>query len=156
MQPFDNYPTDKDTLESNAHWGSNCRHEYGLKLHELTGQTRCAYCGISLVDDYYHWLLMSVDHVVPVNEANRLGIPPALIHGVVNAVLACSGCNGLDNKRTMPDEQPPPKWTLEEFTRLRDRFFSERKARIAERRAEEMRFFDRTWGKNQRTDEDTK
>ena len=62
----------------------------------------CAYCDVSLVDDYYHWLLMSVDHVVPSSEAKRLGIPVASYEDYINLVLCCSGCNGFGNRFRLP------------------------------------------------------
>lgn len=142
MEPFDWYPKEDTELRRPLKPG-NCRHGYGLDLQKRTGQTRCAYCGVSLVDDYYHWLLLCVDHVVPSGECRRLKIPPELAGGLVNMVLACSGCNGFDNRLTMSDEQPRSIWSLEDFVRLRDRFFVTRKASLAERRAVEMAAFDR-------------
>lgn len=36
--------------------GDNCRKGYGLQLQRLTGQTTCAYCGLSLITTYEQWL----------------------------------------------------------------------------------------------------
>ena len=62
MKPFDSYPGDRIELLPRS-GGANARREYGLKLQRLTGQSSYAYCGVSLVDDYYHWILLNVDHV---------------------------------------------------------------------------------------------
>lgn len=142
MRPFDSYPKDEHELRSPPRNPYNCRHGWGLDIQQRTGQTRCAYCGVSLVDDYYHWLLMCVDHVVPSREAQRLNIPPDLANGLVNHVLACSGCNGFHNRHVIAAE-PQKEWTLDQFIDLRDTTFRNRKASVGERRAEEMAFFDR-------------
>lgn len=149
MEPFDQYPKEEKELRTPLRNTGNCRHGYGLDLQKRTGQTRCAYCGVSLVDDYYHWLLLCVDHAVPSCETRRLKIPSALAGGLVNMVLACSGCNGFDNRHTMPEEQPRSTWTLEEFIGLRDRYFLARKALIEERRAVEIAAFDRKEWENE-------
>ena len=122
--------------------GANARHEYGLQLQRVTGQTACAYCGVSLVDDYYHWLLLQVDHVVPVAEALCLGVPRHYFQDLCNLVLACGGCNGFDN-RHVSDRVPQPTWSLDEFLALRDAMFAARYRRIAECRKREMSFFER-------------
>lgn len=64
MLPFEVYPERGRALLGPIR-GSNCRKGYGLKLMRVTGQTCCAYCGISLVEPYTNWLQMAVDHVVP-------------------------------------------------------------------------------------------
>lgn len=78
MKPFDDYPEGgRVPLGTPRNW-NNCRYGYGLELQQRTAQTRCAYCDVSLVDDYYHWLLMCVDHVVPKGQAAMLNIPTKL------------------------------------------------------------------------------
>ena len=57
MMPFDRYPG-RGTMFLGKCGGANCRHGYGLMLQQLTGQTSCAYCGLSLIHTYEHWLLM--------------------------------------------------------------------------------------------------
>jgi len=147
MRPFDSYPKDEHQLRRPPKNLDNCRHGYGRDIQIRTGQTRCAYCGISLVDEYCHWLLMCVDHVVPTKEAERLSVPLDLANGLVNHVLACSGCNGFKNRHAVPAE-PQKEWTLEQFMKLRDETFLNRKTLIAERRAEEIAFFDsKPWGR---------
>jgi len=142
MYPFDTYPSGENELKSRLRPADNCRRGYGLDLQKRTGQTRCAYCGVSLVDDYYHWLLMAVDHVVPIQQARKLVIPDELIGGLVNQVLCCSGCNGFRNRYAVAD-QPRDNWSLEEFIELRDRVFRDRTEVIAARRVAEMVAFDR-------------
>jgi hypothetical protein len=114
-------------------------------LQHLTGQTRCAWCGVDLVGDSYRWLLVAVDHVVPTGEARRLGIPLAFSEDYLNLVVACAGCNGFDNQYRST-RAPQESWTLEEFVALRDAVFLERQPRIAERRTRELAFFEsRPW-----------
>ena len=146
MYPFDSYPTEEEELLKGLRNTGNCRHGYGLDLQQRTGQTHCAYCGESLVDEYRHWLMMSVDHVVPVQEALRLGAPREFINGLVNQVLCCSACNGFLNRFTDPDEQPRAHWALQDFIELRNRMFRKRSEQIAKRRTLEIQaFHERRW-----------
>lgn len=110
---------------------------------ENAGQDRCAYCGVIFLDDYYYWLLLSMDHVIPTKECERLHLPVAWHHSFSNIVLACSGCNTFDNGYKVSWQQPKTAaaWTEDEFTALRDRVFKERMARILERHADAVRFF---------------
>jgi hypothetical protein len=77
MNPFDSYPAGGRSPLGRPKRTDNCRYGYGLELQRKTGQTCCAYCGVSLVDDYDHGLLLSVDHVVPRSQGLLLGIPVA-------------------------------------------------------------------------------
>jgi hypothetical protein len=144
--PFDAYPRRGRVLLGRPRDTSGtCRGGYGLGLQRLTGQAACAYCGQSLVDDYRHWLLMAVDHVLPRGEAVRLGIPARFSEDAINLVLCCSGCNGFGN-RYRCDEAPRANWTLDEFLALRDCVFRDRDRRIAIRRAQEGALFrSRPW-----------
>ncbi|MDQ3466693.1 MAG: hypothetical protein M3411_00465, partial [Chloroflexota bacterium] len=74
MNPFDRYPNGGRTLLGRSK-GGTARRVYGLHLQQITGQSICTYCGLDLVSEYQHWLLLSVDHVIPTAEARRLGIP---------------------------------------------------------------------------------
>jgi len=105
-----------------------------IKLRE------CAYCGLDLTGTYEHWLLMSVDHVVPAAEAKRLGIPSELAQGYINLVLACSGCNGFLNRHKVAAE-PPEEWTIEAFVALPDRVFVERFRLVEQRRTAGRAFY---------------
>ena len=97
MEPFFSYPGHgRQPLGRPRDPTGACRSGYGLGLQRLTGQTSCAYCGVSLVDTYAHWLLLSVDHVVPRGEAQRLGVAATLYEDAINLVqpryrLACAG-----------------------------------------------------------------
>jgi hypothetical protein len=142
--PFSAYPCGGRTLLGAPKQLDNCRHGYGLELSNVTAQSNCAYCGKSLTDDYRHWLLMAVDHVVPSSVGKSLGIPGRFTDDFINLVLCCSGCNGFGNRYRVADE-PKEEWTLVEFLALRDRIFAERSARIADRRQEEESFFERAW-----------
>ncbi len=44
MLPFDSYPHRGRALLGKVASG-NCHHGYGLKFRQVTGQTKCAYCG---------------------------------------------------------------------------------------------------------------
>src|SRR5947209_5141475 len=114
MSPFDAYPSGGQILLGKPKNQANCRYGYGLELQLLTGQTKCAYCQVSLIDDYYHWLLMSVDHVVPKGEALRLGVPLEYYEDFINLVLCCTGCNGFGNRYRLLYE-PQPQWDLQNF-----------------------------------------
>lgn len=142
MKPFDDYPGEGRAILRKM-GGTSARREDGLWLMDHASQSMCAYCGVNLVDDYYRWLLLNVDHVIPVGECRRLGVPAEWHHSFANAVLACSGCNMFDNRYTVSGERPREVWTESDFTDLRDRVFQERVARISSRHEDERRFFDR-------------
>jgi hypothetical protein len=148
MNPFANYPGHgRQPLGRPRDTTGACRSGYGLGLQRLTGQTACAYCGVSLVDTYEHWLLLSVDHVIPRGEALRLDIPMALYEDAINLVVCCAGCNGFGN-RYRCEAPPQAHWTLDEFVALRDHVFADRLQRIAIRRGREAALFSsRPWEK---------
>lgn len=125
MMPFDSYPGSGSELLGRCA-GANCRHEYGLKLQRLTGQTTCAYCGLSLIDTYEHWLLMVVDHVIPARTGVAFGIPQSWLGDFCNTVLACSGCNGLRCRYELPSTAVIPP-DINGFVMLRDAIFAVRK-----------------------------
>jgi hypothetical protein len=106
----------------------------------MTGQISCAYCGADLVGDYYRWLLMAVDHVVPSGEARRLGIPPMFYEDAINLALTCSGCNGYLNRYRLVGE-PGMDWTLDQFVTLRNQIFDDRYELIKVRRKKELAMF---------------
>ena len=143
MKPFDDYPEGGRTIIKKM-GRANARREDGLWLMEKAQQDRCVYCEVSLVDDYYHWLLLNVDHVIPAKECTRLYIPEEWHHSFTNAVLACFGCNLFDNRYTIEWQQPKAAaaWKVSEFIALRDEVFAERKTRILSRRADEVQFFE--------------
>lgn len=97
MMPFDQYPGGGSELIGKC-GGANCRHECGLKLRRLTGQTSCAYRGLNLVDTYENWLLMLVDYVVPTKTDLAMGIEKDWLQDCCNTVLCCAGSNGFGNR----------------------------------------------------------
>src|SRR5208337_2464411 len=109
--------------------GSTCRHQYGLKFIEMTGQTKCAYCGLDFLASYGNWLQMALDHVVPKSVCKNIGIQSDWAEDCINKVLACSACNGFDNRYSLREPTICPE-SLEQFCRLRDRIFSERRGRV--------------------------
>jgi hypothetical protein len=143
VQPFDAYPKHGRELLGRLA-GANARREYGYKLYLGTGIARCAYCGLSFAEDYYHWVLLCVDHVVPRSVALRLGIPDAYYEDAINMVLACAACNGFDN-RFDPSLDARHAWSLEEFVALRDAIFTARSERIAALRQADKAFFEQHW-----------
>lgn len=143
MLPFNEFPHNGRQLLGRPAVGTgSSRTGYGLSLQRRTGQKDCAYCGVSLVSDYYRWLLLTVDHVVPAGEARRLGIPTEFYEDAINLVLACSGCNGFLNRYRCTAD-PSPDWSLRQFVALRDAVFANRFQIIASRRAQEMKLFER-------------
>jgi len=124
--------------------GDNCRHGYGLDFMRLTGQTRCAYCGIDLAAVYENWLTMALDHVIPHSTCLAWQVPTEWREDHSNRVLSCTTCNTFGNRYSPKGLDRPP--TLEEFYNLRDVVFSERKRLILDRHQHERAFFDkRPW-----------
>jgi hypothetical protein len=128
MKPFDLYLHGARVPLGRPKRTDNCRYGYGLELQQHTGQTRCAYCDVGLVADYYHWLLLSVDHVVPRGQALLLGISTEYTEDFINLVLCCAGCNGFTNRYVVPATlgSALPSWDLDRFLELRDRVFEDR------------------------------
>jgi len=127
--------------------GGNCRHGYGLKLQRLTGQTLCAYCGLSLVETYEYWLLMCTDHVVPTRTGLLFGIQRTWLEDYCNRVLCCSGCNGFKNRFRVPPESMVPE-AVGGFVELRNTIFARRKELILASLATEREFYrSRPWEK---------
>lgn len=140
MKPFDGYPGNGRQLLG-KHRGTNCRHEYGLDLQRLTKQTSCAYCGISLIETYERWLMLSVDHVIPTKTGLATGIKPKWLEDMSNMVICCSACNSFGNRFELPRDTHAPE-TVDEFFELRDRTFIARKAVVLECHSRERRFFE--------------
>ena len=146
MEPFDRYPGGGSVLLG-ALRGANARYEYGLQLQRVTGEHACAYCGMELTDTYEHWLLLTVDHVVPVSVARALRIPRPLYNDLINCVLACSACNGFDNRFSYEEPVATARGghrfgrSAEAFVELRNIVFAERRARITKLHAAERAFY---------------
>lgn len=139
--PFDSFPDGgKKRLGIPKPGNASCRTGYGKSVQHLTGQTACAYCGVDLTTDYYRWLLLTVDHVVPRGVGTTAEIPTEFIEDAFNLVIACGGCNGFANHYKWKGEIPP-EWTDETFMELRDRIFQERKQAIEIRREKELALF---------------
>jgi len=122
-----------------------CRRGYGLKLQRIGHQTTCAYCDTNLVDAYEHWLLLSVDHVIPVRAGENAGIRKDWLEDAWNTVICCSACNGFGNRYELPDGTIRPQ-TFDDFVRLRDATFRIRKEIILGCHAKEKEFYQqRPW-----------
>ena len=139
LLPFHNYPDHGRKLLGHV-TGGNCRHEYGLRFMRLTGQTKCAYCGLDLVATYENWLTLALDHVVPHSTCLVWNLPENWREDYSNRVLCCTTCNTFGN-RYIPTGYRCPA-TLEEFYDVRDAIFIERKRNILLRHQEERAFFD--------------
>jgi hypothetical protein len=138
---FSTYPNGGRVLLGPPKGSDNCRHGYGLDLQRRTGQRHCAYCGVDLTDTFHHWLLMSVDHVVPTSVGKERDVPGVYMEDCINKVLACSGCNGIGNRYKAEGIEWPSEWTIESFVAVRDTIFVARTALIGELRANEVAFF---------------
>ena len=99
IEPFSSYPP-WGTVPPRCLSGGNARTGYVLKLQQITGQTRCAYCEMDLTDTYEHWLMISHDHVIPRNAAKIVGIE--WVDNLYNIVLCCSTCNTFLNRYRIP------------------------------------------------------
>jgi 5-methylcytosine-specific restriction endonuclease McrA len=119
--------------------GDNCRHGYGLVFMRLTGQTRCAYCGMDLAATYENWLNMALDHVVPRSTCLAWDLPEEWREDFSNRVLCCTTCNTFGNRYAPTKFRRPT--TEEEFYELRDAIFVERRRNIRERHVQERAFF---------------
>lgn len=134
--PFPSYPQGGRTLLGKPRWGDGtARRSYGVKALEWCGY-RCAYCGLDL-STFEGWLQLSIDHVIP-QQMQTAGYPSEWVLDAINLVAACMACNGYFNRDPVVGEVPA---TLEAFCDIRDRIFSERKARILERRETERAWF---------------
>lgn len=138
FHPFDKYPHGGTKLTGIRFPSMNARHGEGLQLQRRTGQSSCAYCGISLIDTYERRLTLSIDHVVPSAVGKKRGIPPEWIEDLANCVLCCRACNELDNQPKV-DCQPPA--SEQAFVALRDEFFVARSERIQRRHDHERAFY---------------
>lgn len=105
-----------------------------------TQQTVCAYCGLDLVHLFEPRLLRSVDHLVPQGAAKAAGIRVDYDDDIANQLIACQGCNGFLNWY-VPVLSIDGDRSVEEFIRLRDRIFSERRELFAKRRERERELF---------------
>ena len=139
--PFRRYPQQGRALLGKRSV-TNCRRGYGLTLRELAGSDCCVFCGLNLFENYHHWLLLQVDHVIPTTMGLRLGIPVDWLEDYSNAALACSACNSFQNHFDALDVTEPPQ-TLDEFFDLRDAVFRARLPGVQRAQEAERGFFER-------------
>jgi hypothetical protein len=141
MFPFDSYAGGGRKLLGMTK-KSSARQGYGLEFMRLTGQRKCAYCGIDLTSSYESWLSIVFDHVIPASVCGLANIPREWCEDFSNTVLACAACNGFCN-RYIPNEAVSHVGSLEAFYDLRDKVFEERQKLIAERHESERKFFNK-------------
>lgn len=147
MRPFEEYPSEgRRLLGVMPEMSGDNPLRPASKLQSLTGQLRCAYCDGSLFGDY-SCSLPRMDRVIPVAEADRLGISRSYSLDMINTVLCCSTCRDLAQDYVVPDELRPRKLSIETFADMRDRVFAERRAFVIERSKEETPVLDyEVWG----------
>ncbi len=138
---FNSYPALESELLQPAWKGSNCRHEYGWDHIRLTKQDRCAYCEkVYFLKELKDWFTMALDHVIPVSVCKSLEIDMTWCRSTANAVLACSTCNTLCN-RYVPLTLPQKPESFQEFLKLRNAIFLERKRLIQDAQSREEKVF---------------
>jgi hypothetical protein len=145
MKPFDDYPEGgRKFIELIT--GNNCRNGYGLRFMQITGETKCAYCGeVDFSECYRAWLSMAIDHVIPKSVCKEMGLSHEWTNDCSNLVLACAACNSFNNRYKPPANTQIPQ-TPEEFFALRDTIFSERTRLITKQHAKEKNeFIKRKW-----------
>jgi hypothetical protein len=145
--PFVSYPDGGRKLLGRVK-GDTCRHGYGLQFQQITRQHSCAYCGMSLIDTFEHWMQMCLDHVIPVSCAKVLKLDGDLYDDITNKVLACAGCNTFGNRYVPKFDIPEVGRDEEAFFDLRDKIFVERKSQILDRRNLEMTAYNKALWKN--------
>lgn len=146
MLPFDNYPELQPTLEGShvepAVRTAEAAESASDRLRSLCGRRRRG------AAEPQHLAPVSVDHVVP-QQMVGVGYPADWVFDEANVVACCRPCNDLFNRDPVIGEMP---LTTEAFFDLRDRIFSERRARIVERREAERLWFQANVLEQARTD----
>jgi len=140
MEPFDHYRTD---VNPRCLRGGACRTGYGAHFQQLTGETRCAYCGMDLTDSYERWLLLSLDHVIPRQVIAKRGEAwREWVDNIHNLVTCCLPCNTFLNGFRLREDRPAPA-SFEEFREIRDAEFTRRKQWVLERHAQEQQQYEK-------------
>lgn len=143
--PFDTYPG-KGRILLKMRSGLNTRDKDAPEFIRLTRATHCVYCGEDMLGDFYHWLTIALDHVVPITVCKAIGIDESWCWDYANCVLSCGACNGFCNRYKPSTECAPSHPTLAEFLDLRDRIFRERYELIRARREQaQVHYRSRPW-----------
>lgn len=142
--PFDSYPN-RGRTRLGILAIDNCRRVGGLRLYEKTKRSICAYCGLDFQCEFVYWMMMSVDHVVPISVAKSWAIPKEWYMDIINCVLCCRACNDFDNRNDLKELSRPRPQTFEEFLDIRDEAFQHRFQKIAKRRKEDQDFYQSVW-----------
>ena len=147
MLPFDAYQ-DAGRKAGVRLKGEVTRREDAPRLIKYSNSHHCGYCGLCLTDSFERWRLITIDHVVPKALCEQLKLDPEWIDDFCNCVLACSACNGYQQKRDelLDLARGNSSKTWDNFLILRNKFFENRKRWILEKRRDEMEFFvSRPW-----------
>jgi hypothetical protein len=164
--PLDQYPSSSlnhlEALRTQTNSGNGFRKNYGLKLYKKLERRRdllfCAYChfspkDLSNEDGFKHWLLMSVDHVIPVSVAKNL-VEDKIWDSVLNLVFCCRVCNdfnqglkGSEKKalEILPPYQPELVTSQEGFLNLRKATFPNRLKYITDERTKALNIYRSDW-----------
>lgn len=136
--PFEAYPKGGRTLLGKPKTGDGtARRGYGVDVLAWCCY-RCAYCGLDM-SVFEGWLQLAVDHVIPQQMQGVARYPADWVLDQINTVVACAACNGFLNRDVVLDVTPR---SIEEFCRLRDRVFLDRRDKILRRRVAERAWFD--------------
>ncbi|GHO63993.1 hypothetical protein KSC_028850 [Ktedonobacter sp. SOSP1-52] len=155
--PLDHYlPYDLNTLKALNTDNGESRRVYSYALYCQLGQNPellcCAYCEFSF-EDHIHWKFLSLDHVVPRNAAERLGISKDLWDSGINLVFCCRACN--DYNQYSPKNPfkalpyiPEPGVSPKAFLRLRKDTFPHRLRHIIDSTRADQQCFNTLWAGN--------
>ena len=141
--PFTNYRNNgKRLLGKPSQNISNCRHGYGLAIIKegTKKNVNCVYCDKRLTDTYDSWLNLSIDHVIPKSvgwykERNDW------VEDIINMVICCRACNEFLNKYKVTEAKPE---NIEEFIKLRDEVFYDKKQMAQGKHKKENDYYRRT------------
>lgn len=117
---------------------------YGREVYDNCGAS-CAYCGQDLNKSYELWINITVDHVIPYEDAKKKWgkVLEPWLDNYVNTVTCCRACNEFLNQYIVEEKKPE---THKEFFKIRDKIFLEKKEMALKRHNEEKKFYEK-WKK---------
>jgi hypothetical protein len=123
-------------------------------------EPRCAYCGLHLLEPYEHWLLLTVDHVIPKRLIQRNGRWGRLrnrkqianwIEDATNCVICCSACNHFTSRIEISENilgNPPRNDSNGEWNRflqMRNELFTQKREHAIKQHRAERIFWNESW-----------
>jgi 5-methylcytosine-specific restriction endonuclease McrA len=140
MLPFEKYPHGGNQLLKTPK-GDSARRGYGVPTFNIDCGYVCVYCGFEMSYDYSTWLSISVDHVIP--AGNKMtpwaSDRKSWIENRINLVTCCRACNEFLNQ--YPCNDPMPN-ALDEFVKIRDKVFREKKKKALGRHRKEREWYE--------------